>query len=201
MRQRWHLGSPLGALCAALLLCLAAEAANYRLGRHYGGDFTLTDQDGRRFSLRDARGKVVLLHFGFTSCAGVCPTTMAKVAAALERLGARAARVQPILVSVDTKRDTPPILREYVRSFHPSYLALTGTQQEVEAVARQYRAPLHVHKPDQSGFYVVDHASSLYLIGADGMLADLLLFDLPVEKIAERIGGLLDEQPNRGSVQ
>jgi cytochrome oxidase Cu insertion factor (SCO1/SenC/PrrC family) len=167
-------------------------AANYRLG--YGGDFTLTDQDGRRFSLRDVRGKVVLLHFGFVGCGETCPTTMAKVGAALDRLGARAAQVQPLLISIDTQRDTPQVLRAYVRNFHPSYIGLTGTRREVEAVARRYRAPVFVHPPDRDGNYVADHGSALYLIDTDGVLADLLFYATPVEAIARRIENLLNRR-------
>jgi cytochrome oxidase Cu insertion factor (SCO1/SenC/PrrC family) len=182
---------------AALLLLSALGraptfAANYRLG--YGGDFTLIDQDGRRFSLRDVRGKVVLLHFGFVGCGETCPTTMAKVGAALDRLGARAAQVQPLLISIDTQRDTPQVLRAYVRNFHPSYIGLTGTQREVEAVARRYRAPVFVHPPDRDGNYVADHGSALYLIDTDGVLADLLFYATPVEAIARRIENLLNRR-------
>jgi cytochrome oxidase Cu insertion factor (SCO1/SenC/PrrC family) len=176
-------------VCSAPVL-----AANYRLG--YGGDFTLTDQHGRRFSLRDARGKVVLLHFGFVGCGETCPTTMAKVSAALDRLGARAARVQPVLISIDTLRDTPDVLRAYVSNFHPSYIGLTGTQREVESVARRYRAPVFVHPPDRDGNYVADHGSALYLIDTDGVLADLLFYSTPVETIARRIEQLLNRQVN-----
>jgi protein SCO1/2 len=169
----------------------AVPAANYRLGRRFGGDFTLTDHDGRPFSLRDARGKVVLIHFGFTSCAGVCPTTMARVAAALTRLGPRAAQVLPLLISLDPQRDTPAVLRAYVQEFHPTYRALTGTPAQVQAVARQYRVPVHVHAPDANGAYVVDHGSSLYLVDASGTLADIVFFDVPEGEIARRIEALL----------
>lgn len=175
----------------AALFTPTAGAANYQLGKNYGGDFTLTDHEGRSFSLRDARGKVALIHFGFTSCDYTCPITMAKVAAALERLGSRAAQVQPLMISVDTQRDTPAILRSYVLNFHPAYVGLTGTQEQVEAVARQYRAPVHVHNPGHKGHYVADHGSGLYLVAKDGMLADIVFFDVPPEEIARRIEGLL----------
>lgn len=180
-----------GAFLSAVLPAPMASAANYQLGKNYGGDFTLTDHEGRSFSLRNARGKVVLIHFGFTACDYTCPVTMTKVAAALERLGSRAAQVQPLMISVDTQRDTPEVLRSYVQNFHPTYVGLTGAQEQVEAVARQYRAPVHVHKPDHKGYYVADHGSGLYLVGRDGMLADIVFFDIPPEEIARRIEDLL----------
>jgi protein SCO1/2 len=95
------------------------------------------------------------------------------------------------MISVDTQRDTPAILRSYVLNFHPAYVGLTGTQEQVEAVARQYRAPVHVHKPGHKDHYVADHGSGLYLIAKDGMLADIVFFDVPPAEIARRIEGLL----------
>jgi protein SCO1/2 len=181
-----------GVMLGALPLAPAAIAANYRLGKNYGGDFTLTDHEGKAFSLRDVRGKVVLIHFGFTSCDSTCPATMTKVSAALEKLGPRAASVQPLLISIDARRDTPAVMRDYVHKFHPTYIGLTGSQQQVEAVARQYRAPVHVHAADGHGFYVADHGSGLYLVARDGMLADIVFFEASPDDIAKRVAGLLD---------
>jgi protein SCO1/2 len=185
------------ACVAALVACTAvllpsATAANYRLGKNYGGDFTLVDHEGRPFSLRDVRGKVVLLHFGFTSCDSTCPATMTRVSAALERLGPKAALVQPLLITIDAKRDNPAVLRDYVRNFHPSYVGLTGTQREVEAVARQYRAPVHVHDGDHKTSYVADHGSGLYVIARDGMLADIVFYKSSAGDIARRVADLLE---------
>jgi cytochrome oxidase Cu insertion factor (SCO1/SenC/PrrC family) len=179
----------LGSLSSTALLAPVADAVGYRLG--YGGDFTLTDHNGRPFSLRDARGKVVVIHFGFTSCGHTCPTTMTKVSAALRELGPLAGQVQPLLISVDARRDTPEVLREYVTHFHSAYLALTGTQEQVEAVARQYRMPVNVGKPDESGFYVVDHGSSIYLVDARGMLTKIVFFETSPETLAAHLREML----------
>jgi protein SCO1/2 len=181
-----------GAALLAVPVPSTVTAANYQLGKNYGGEFTLTDHQGRPFSLRDARGKVVLIHFGFTACDSTCPTTMAKITAALERLGSRAAQVQPLLISVDTQRDTPAVLRDSVRNFHPAYIGLTGAQKQVEAVARQYRAPVHVRAADHKGAYVADHGSGIYLVARDGMLADIVFYDSSPDDLAKRISGLLD---------
>lgn len=192
---RWRARSRTGSLLAVALATLVASLpafADARGGTRFGGDFTLTDHRGRTFSLADARGKVVLLHFGFTSCADSCPTTMVKVAAALRALGKAAERVQPILVTLDTKRDTPEVLRRYVAHFHPAYLGLTGRQQDVETVAKQYRTPVHVHAPDAHGAYAVDHGSSLFLIDTDGRLARTIFFDTPPDRIARYVKRLLN---------
>ncbi len=168
-----------------------ATAKNYHLD--FGGDFTLTDQNGQSFSLSDARGKVVMIFFGFTSCADTCPTTMIKMAAAMKKLGTLSEQVQPLFISVDAKRDTPDVLHQYASYFHPSLVALTGTQEEVEAVATQYRTPVLVRKPDENGFYVVDHGSRLFLVDREGGLANIMMFEGTAEKIAHQVRSLLEE--------
>ena len=182
------------ALAATLALAAStAEATNFRLGRFFGGEFTLTDHNGGRFSLRDARGKVVVMYFGFTSCADTCPTALAKIGMAMRMLGPLAKHVQPLFVSLDAKRDTPDVLREYVTYFHPDMIGLTGTQDEVEAVAREYRMPVYVREPDENGFYVVDHGSKVYLIDAEGMLANILQYEVGPEEIASEVEELLND--------
>lgn len=167
------------------------SATRYSLD--FGGDFTLTDHDGNPFALSDARGKVVLISFGFMTCADVCPTTLFKIAKALRELGPAAEQVQPLFITVDTERDTQENLRKYVKSMHPSMIALTGTQDEVEAVATQYRTPVLVREPNEDGFYVVDHGSRLFLIDVDGVLANILMFESSSENLAEKIKELLPE--------
>jgi cytochrome oxidase Cu insertion factor (SCO1/SenC/PrrC family) len=165
---------------------------DYRALHRFGGDFSLTDARGRTYSLRDSRGKVALIYFGFTSCSSTCPVSLAAVAAAMRSLGPQADRVQPLFVTVDPERDTPEVLRAYLPRFHPSILGLTGTQEQVTAVADRYRAPLYVRKPDEKGDYVVDHSSYLYVVGPDGKLANLVRLGDPAEKIVRIVRGLLE---------
>lgn len=170
-----------------------AEAANYRLGEFYGGDFELTDHNGERFQLRDARGKVVLIEFGFTSCSSICPLSLAKLGMALRELGPLVERVQPLFISVDAKRDVPDVLREYINFFHPAILGLTGTQNALEAVALKYRTPVRVRPADENGYYVVDHGSRLFFVDPTGMLASTLPADSSPERIAHELRSLLDQ--------
>lgn len=182
---------------AAALICLGAsilyqpatEARNYQLD--FGGDFTLTDHNSEPFSLTDVRGKIVLIFFGFASCADTCPTTLFKVADAMRQLGPLAEKIQPLLITVDAKRDTPQSLRQYVTYFHPSLIGLTGTQEEVEAVAEQYRVPVLVRKPNENGFYVVDHGSKLFIVDTEGVLANILMFEVTADQIADSVRQLL----------
>lgn len=159
--------------------------------RGYGGDFVLRDHSARTFSLADQRGKVVLIYFGYTSCADVCPTTLVDVAGAIRELGPSADLLQPLLISVDPERDSPELLRKYLAHFHPSMLGLTGTPEEIAAVTRLYRAPAYKRKPSESGFYVVDHSSHIYVVDPDGRLAYLIPYGTPPAEIAGVVRDLL----------
>lgn len=180
------------AALTALLAMPCTGGANDQLDKFYGLDFELRDHNGEHFRLLDMRGKVVLIEFGFTSCADICPVSLAKLAMAMRELGPLVERVQPLFISVDTKRDTPAVLREYTTYFHPAILGLTGSQSEVEAVARKFRTRVRVRPADDSGFYVVDHGSKLFFVGPDGRLANALPTYSSPETITLEIRKLLD---------
>lgn len=155
------------------------------------GDFTLHAADGP-VSLRDYRGKVVLLAFGYTSCPDICPTSLAATAAALNRLPpAEADRVVGLFVSVDPERDTPARLKEYVAFFHPALVGATGSPAEVAAVAQQYGAYYAKHIAGSAAGYVVDHSSDTYLIDTVGRLLGRIPHGaLPEQVMAEIRRGL-----------
>jgi protein SCO1/2 len=104
-----------------------------------GGPFTLTDHNGKRVTDKDFRGKFMVVFFGFTNCPDVCPTALQVMAAALDKLGANAERVTPVFISIDPEHDKPAQLASYVASFHPRLVGLTGSQAEIDAVAKAYR--------------------------------------------------------------
>jgi protein SCO1/2 len=134
-----------------------------------GGPFTLTDHNGRRVTEKDFAGRYMLVFFGFTFCPDVCPTALQVSAAALDKLGAKADKVTPVLISVDPERDTPEQLKGYVASFHPRLVGLTGSVEEVTAAAKAYRAYWRKVKDDKSAAgYTIDHTSIVYLMGPDG---------------------------------
>ena len=135
-----------------------------------GGPFSLTDQDGQGKNLADFRGRYVLLYFGYTRCPDVCPTTLAVMAAALAKLGMQSGRVVPVFVTIDPARDTPAILKLYVKSFGPNFIGLTGSAAELAKVEREYRVVAVKHALPGGG-YAMDHSSVLYLLGPDGKLA------------------------------
>ncbi len=136
-----------------------------------GGDFTLHSADGP-VSLRDFRGKLVFLFFGYTRCPDICPTSLAFLSQALHDLTARKLeKVRAIMISVDPDQDTPASLKEYVSYFHPNLIGVTGTEQEVAAVAERYGAQYYQVELEGSAFgYAVNHSAVTYLITPDGIL-------------------------------
>jgi len=159
----------------------------------FGGDFTLTNQDNQRFRLQDVRGRPVLMFFGYTSCPDMCPMTMSRIAGALSRAGGTASDVVTLFVSVDPKRDTPAVLKEYVRSFSTPLVALTGTEEEVARVASLYHASYEI-VPTGTPNYLVNHTSAIFLIDRQGRLRQYFKFDEKPETLASALKAVLDEK-------
>ena len=157
-----------------------------------GGPFTLTDHTGKRVTEQDFRGKHMLVFFGFTFCPDVCPTGLQVMTQAMEQLGPKAERIQPIFISVDPERDTPEQLAMYVSSFHPSLVGLTGTTEEVEAAARAYRVYYRKVKDEKSSAdYTVDHTSIIYLMDPKGEFVTHFTHATPAATMAERLAKAL----------
>ncbi len=134
-----------------------------------GGSFELTSQDGKRVSDKDFRGKLMLVYFGYTFCPDVCPAGLQVISAALDKLGPKADEVTPVFISLDPERDTPAKLKEYLASFSPRLVGLTGTPEDIAKVAREYRAYYKkVPDPKHPADYTVDHTSIIYIMGRDG---------------------------------
>jgi protein SCO1/2 len=133
-----------------------------------GAPFTLTDQNGRRASLSDFRGKVVLLYFGYIFCPDVCPTDLAVIAAAIDSLGKSGDQVQPLFVTLDPARDTRERLRHYAAAFHPRLVALTGSEDEIRAVATAYKVFFEKVKPPGMATYAIDHSAYTFLLDRGG---------------------------------
>jgi len=141
-----------------------------------GGPFRLIDHNGKTVTEADFRGRYMLIYFGYSFCPDVCPTTLAVMAQALEKLGGKAQRIVPILITIDPERDTPQVLNDYVKAFGPGFVGLTGSEAAIKDVEKKYRV-YAVKKPLDSskggeGNYGVDHSSVLYLMGPDGRLVN-----------------------------
>ena len=162
-------------------------------GQRFGGDFTLKAGD-KPVSLSDYQGKVVLIYFGYASCPDVCPTSLALLGTALKRLEAEeVAQVQGIFISVDPERDQGEKLAAYVKYFHPNFIGVTGTLEELKQVARQYGS-FFGKSGDQSSAlgYLVDHSSRTYVMGKDGELAHLLPHDKTIPEVLAAIRAALN---------
>ncbi len=134
-----------------------------------GGPFQLTDQHGKRTSDTDFRGRYMLIYFGYSFCPDVCPTTLAVIAQALDKLGERSHQVVPVFITIDPERDTPKVLDDYMKAFGPSFVGLTGSAAEIKDVEKRYRV-YAVKKPLPGGSYGMDHSSVIYLMGPDGKM-------------------------------
>src|SRR5262249_11176236 len=128
------------------------------------GDFSLTDHNNLPFRLRDQRGKVVLLFFGYTSCTEACPIILSRINSVFKQLGADRDRALAVFISVDPQRDTTQVLREYVGYFSAHTIALTGKKEEIDAVVKQYGAKYEIEKSNSAMGYHVNHTADIYLI-------------------------------------
>jgi protein SCO1/2 len=134
-----------------------------------GGPFTLQGGNGQQVTDRTFRGKYMLVYFGYTFCPDVCPTTLNEVADAMDKLGPKADRVQPIFISVDPKRDTPEVVKQYAAAFGSRLIGLTGTAEQIAAVAKEYRVYYAERRTGPGpNDYSMDHSSVLYLMDPDG---------------------------------
>jgi len=154
-------------------------------------NFTLTDHTGRRVSLSDFRGKLVLLYFGYTFCPDVCPTTLAEIAQALRQLGPKADQVQVIMISVDPERDTPDRLAQYVAHFNSNFIGLTGTPDEIAAVATPFGIYYQKHKGTAATGYLVDHTATVTVIDRQGYVKLLFPFGTSADEMADDLAYML----------
>jgi len=152
-----------------------------------GGPFTLADPDGRRKSLADFRGKLVLLYFGFTYCPDVCPTDLMSVGNVIRSLGPEGNELQPVFVTLDPERDTPEVLRVYAASFHPRFISLRGTEDEIRRVAASYKVFFEKVRPPGTNTYFIDHSAYVFLLDREGRFITLFPPGTPQERMAAMV--------------
>ena len=155
-------------------------------------DFSLRGSDGATLQLSHYRGKVVLLAFGYSSCREVCPVTLATLAHARRKLGAAAADVQVVYVTVDPERDDVARMHQFLALFDPTFIGGSGTPADLAAVRAQYGITVTRH--DTVDGYVLAHSSFVYLIDRRGMLRALMPFGHGVDDFAHDMGVLLKEK-------
>ena len=144
----------------------------------FGGDFTLYQGD-KPVSLSDFRGQLVLMYFGFASCPDVCPTTLSIISSALRQLTPEELEnIQPVFISIDPERDQGEKLTAYATYFHPGFIGITGTPDEVQKVINQYGGFFIKAESDSALGYQVEHTSKTYIISKDGQYVSILPHDM-----------------------
>ena len=139
-------------------------------GAEYAKDFQLPDTEGKVRSLKDFRGKAVVVFFGFTQCPDVCPTTLAEIAQAKQLLGPDGAKVQGVFVTVDPERDTPEVLKAYMANFGPDFIALRGSPEQLAAVAKDFKVYYKKVEGKTPGSYTMDHSAASFVYDTQGRL-------------------------------
>ncbi|MBX9773083.1 MAG: SCO family protein [Xanthobacteraceae bacterium] len=175
-------------LCTAVILLVTGRDGVPTLPQvaAIGGPFSLTDQNGRTVTEQDLKGKPFLVFFGYTNCPDFCPTTMFEISEVLKKLGPAADRTRALFITVDPERDTPAALKDYVSSFDPRIIALTGEPEAIAAVAKAYRA-YYRKVPLKDGGYTMDHLVLVYLMDKDGRFVSRFKLDRPIDASAAEL--------------
>ena len=139
-------------------------------GAEFGRDFRLSDHTGKIRTLADFRGKAIVVFFGYTRCPDICPATLAELAAALQKLGKDAARVQVLFVTVDPERDNPERLAQYLSAFSPAFLGLHGDPQATKDIASEFKIVYQQQMGGSPDHHTMDHSSGTYIFDPKGRL-------------------------------
>jgi protein SCO1/2 len=183
------------ASCAAISLtgCEKRAPASFKgldlTGAPFGKSFSMTDMDGKIRSLPEFKGKIVMLFFGFTQCPDVCPTALGRAAEVRRLLGDAAEKLQVIFVTIDPDRDTPNLLRNYVRAFDPSFIALGGDTEATSAIAKEFK--IFYQKVTTGNSYTMDHTTLTYILDTQGILRLAMKHEQTAAEFAADIKSLL----------
>ena len=139
-------------------------------GALIGGAFALEDGAGKTVSDQTLRGKPFLVYFGYTHCPDVCPTELARISDILEKMGDQS--IPTLFITVDPERDTPKVMQDYVSSFNPAVIGLSGSPQAVEATEKTFRVFARKGQKQPDGDYSMDHSSIVYLMDKNGAFVE-----------------------------
>jgi protein SCO1/2 len=160
-------------------------------GADYGRNLALSDQNGKLRTMADFKGKIAVVFFGYTQCPDVCPTTMAELAQVKKAMGADGERIQGIFITVDPERDTAEVLKGYMASFDPSFIALRGTPEQTAAIAKDFKV-FYAKVPGKTdGSYTMDHTAGSYIFDTQGRLRLFTRYGSGAEALASDIKTLL----------
>jgi protein SCO1 len=195
-RRRW-LAAAAGLLSASVLLQACSDKPAFRgidlTGADYAQALSLPDQNGRMRSLADFKGQAVVLFFGYTQCPDVCPTSLLELAQAKRLLGADGERLQGLFVSVDPERDTPDIMKAYMASFDPGFLALLPRREQLPALAKSFKVYYKKVEGQTPTSYTMDHSAGSYIYDTQGRLRVYHRYGSGAEALAADVRQLLAE--------
>jgi len=164
----------LGLMAAAGLAACSPDKPAFKgvdiTGAEYAKDFVLTDQHGHVRSLKDFAGKAVVVFFGYTQCPDVCPTTLQELQQVKRLLGADGDRLQAVFVTVDPERDTTELLKAYMESFDPSFVALRPGPEQLQALLKDFKIYAKKVEGKTATSYTMDHSAQTYLYDPQGRL-------------------------------
>jgi protein SCO1 len=161
-------------------------------GADYAKALNLPDITGKRRSLDEFKGKVVVVFFGFTQCPDVCPTTMAQLAELRRKLGPEGDKVQGIFVSIDPERDTPEVLAEYTKALDPSFVALRGSLDELSQAAKDFKV-FYQKVPTADGkSYTMDHTAGSFVFDPQGRLRLFVRYGMALDQLQADVRQLID---------
>ena len=173
------------ALGAALYMTFDLPGAGQSGPGAVGGPFNLAGTDDRKYTDRDLLGRPFLVFFGFTHCPDVCPTTLFEISEVLRRMGPDS-KMAAFYISVDPERDTPGVLKDYLASFDPRIIGLSGSPEQIAAAMKAYR--VYARKvPLEGGDYTMDHTALVYLMDKRGNFARAFNLQQPPEQAAHEL--------------
>lgn len=134
-----------------------------------GGSFSLIDHEGQSRTDADFKGKILLVYFGYSFCPDICPSALYNISQALEALGPKAKEIQPLFITIDPLRDTVEHLAHYRENYHPRFVMLTGSEDQIQKVMKAYKVHGAKVKPDGTTTeYLMDHTSIIYIMDRQG---------------------------------
>ncbi|WP_419235542.1 SCO family protein [Rickettsia endosymbiont of Nabis limbatus] len=166
---------------------LAGQVNIYEDNAEIGGDFELIDQNGELFNSDELKDKLSLIYFGFTSCPDICPTSLNKITKAVEILSENKIDIVPVFITIDPSRDTPAVLKEYLKHFHPKFIGLTGNEKQIREVADKFKVYYAkvASESDNNQDYMLDHSSFTYLMDKNGKYLKHFYLDSAPKEIME----------------
>ena len=180
-----------------LLACLLCSCSGDKKNNFNGsditkakinGNFSLTDQYGKNITLTDFKGNVVAIFFGFANCPDICPTTLVELKEIDKRINNKNFKV--LFVTLDPDRDTQAVLKDYLASFNKSFIGLTGSIEDIEKTARQYK--IFRLKVGEEDSYTIDHSSAIYMVDKEGDVRLRYPYGFKIEGIVEDIKKLIE---------